>query len=135
MNPTITHSWLCDRIVEDAQVPGRDTTDEFFPDDSSGTLHKLAFWYEYVDDLSSNTGIGATLQNFTTTGGVKKTARYRWNWEKHLGGSAHDFTNVFNLVDAVTPTNFYQQRLEGLVDPEEWMRILAMEHIVGNWDS
>ena len=38
---------------------------------------------------------------YTTTGGVKKMARYRYNFEiRRTPDSDNDFTNVFSLVDA-----------------------------------
>ena len=108
-------------IIEDAQVPGGDIVNEFFPDDPDGELYKVSFWYEYVDDLSSNTGIGATLGNFLTTGNAKKTARYRWNWDKRaVEGSSHDFTNIFRLVDTVNATANYEAQVETAIDIEDF---------------
>ncbi|HWI59400.1 MAG TPA: lamin tail domain-containing protein, partial [Bacillota bacterium] len=51
--------------------------------------------------------------------------------------SANDFTNLFNLVDALhttTPEPFTRQ-VQALVDVDEWMRTFALERFVGNWDS
>ena len=79
----------------------------------------------------------ARMAVFNTTGGVKKTARYRWNFQPHaVRGSANNFTNWFQLVDALnSPASNYTARVESLVDVEEWMRVFAFEHLVGNWDT
>jgi hypothetical protein len=126
-------------VYEDTQQPSRELVRQFFPDDDGGPLHKIEDWFEF-NDLGDNMlgNVDATLQNFTTTDGAKKTARYRWNWRpRGVQGSANDFSRLFALVDAgnaAQPEPFRSQVL-GLVDVEEWMRVLAMERIVGNWDS
>lgn len=126
-------------LMEDTQVPAGDVLKEHFPDDPDGDLYKLYGWYEFGDNGSSFTFINwATLQEFRTTGGAKKVARYRWNWRpRAVKGSANDFTNLFALVDAVnTPTGgAYLQNIQAHLDPEEWMRTFAINHATGNWDS
>src|SRR5207249_2879928 len=79
--------------------------------------------------------VDATLEDFTTTGGAKKLARYRWNWRKRaVNDSANDYANLFSLVDAVNSPqpDPYFSRTDALVDVEEWARVFAVEHIVGN---
>ncbi|MBU6401031.1 MAG: lamin tail domain-containing protein, partial [Verrucomicrobia bacterium] len=132
-------------LMEDTQVPDGDGIKENFPDDPDGDLHKLYGWFEFPDLPNSQgqlqpfaNNAWATLQNFTTTGGAKKLARYRWNWRpRAVHGSANDFTNLFALVDAAnTPaTGPYVQNLEAVADTDEWMRTFAVNHSVGNWDS
>ena len=75
---------------------------------------------------------------YTTTGGVKKTARYRYNFEiRRTPDSASDFTNVFSLVDAANNSGSpsYVANLENIADMENWMRVFAANHAAGNWDS
>ena len=126
-------------IFEDSQQPGSEIVKEWFPDNSNGDLHKIEDWFEFSDSGDSALfNVDATLQNFTTTGGAKKLARYRWNWRKRaVSDSANNYTNLFALVDAMNVSNFdaYTAQVEALVDVDEWVRIFAMEHIVGNWDS
>ena len=127
-------------IYEDTQQPGSDMIEQFFPDDTDGTLHKIEDWFEFNDVGDTHLGnVDATLGDFTTSGGVKKTARYRWNWRpRAIQESANNFTNLFALVDAVnTPTGYepFNTRVGNLVDMEKWMRALAYERISGNWDS
>ena len=126
-------------LYEDAQQPNRAVVSQFYPNDDAGNLHKIEDWFEF--DASGDNKLGnvdATLQDFTTAGGVKKTARYRWIWRpRAVRESANDFTNLFALVDAVNANQPepYRSRVAAIMDVEEWMRILAMERIVGNWDS
>ena len=126
-------------VYEDAQQPNRDVVDEFFHSDNNGDLHKIEDWFEFDDTGDNKLGnVDATLQNFTTTGGVKKTARYRWNWRpRGYGESGSAFTNLFALADAANagqPEPFRTHVL-ALMNVEEFMRVFALNRIVGNWDS
>ncbi|HXJ59613.1 MAG TPA: lamin tail domain-containing protein [Verrucomicrobiae bacterium] len=128
-------------LMEDTQVPNGDVIDGLFADDPEGDLYKLSIWYEFGPParvLSANGLAGCTLNNYTTTGGVKKRARYRWNWQgRAVHGTANDYTSVYALIDAAnTPaTGPFAQNFDGLVDTEQWMQTFALEHAVGNWDS
>ena len=127
-------------ILEDTQVPNRDVIQERFPGDAEGELFKTAIWYD-VDDVRTDnfsaSRVDAQMANFTTTGGVKKTARYRWNFQPHaVRGSANDFTNWFRLVDALNgPGAGYTEAVESVADTEQWMRTFAFVHLAGLWDS
>lgn len=65
-------------IMQDTQKPDRDSVRQWFPDDDDGELFKIQIWREYDAAASDTSSTGATLGNYTTVGGVKKTARYRW---------------------------------------------------------
>jgi hypothetical protein len=124
-------------IYDDVQQPGADTLAEWFPDDAEGTLWKTDCWNEFdnagnrVDPCILN-----TLENFTTTGGAKKAARYRWNWRpRAVRGSANDFGDLFALVDAVNAPADYLARVEALVDVDHWMRTFAMNDLASFWDA
>ncbi len=124
---------------EDVQQPNGDMVDASFPEGRNGDLHKVQLWFEFDDAASAFTANGASLDRVTTTGGVKKLARYRWTWAKRaLNGSANNYTNLFALVDAVNNSlsgTSYSQRVESAVDVDNWLRTYAVEHIVGNNDS
>ena len=125
-------------IYEDSQRPNSDLVEEFFPEDPGGDLFKMEAWVEFTPAIALEFYEHLFLRNYATTGGAKKLARYRWLFLKRsLQGSANDYTNVFNLVDTANVQNLdaYTAQLGALVDIEEWMRIFALEHIVGNWDS
>jgi len=125
-------------IFEDSQQPNSDVVAEWSRLTTMVTCTKLRTGRvrQFRDGKLYN--INATLENFTTTGGVKKMARYRWNWRKRaVSSSANDFTNLFRLVDAVNnpDTAAYTSQTEAEMDVEEWMRVFCVEHIAGNWDS
>ncbi|MFO1499332.1 MAG: lamin tail domain-containing protein [Verrucomicrobiota bacterium] len=126
-------------VYEDSQQPNSDMVAQYFPDDSDGDLYKIDDWFEF-DNAAANFGnqnVDASLDDFTTTGGEKKTARYRWNFRKRaVKQSASDYRSLFALVDA---TRFNSadaaQRVEAVMDLDKYLGIVAMEHVVGNWDS
>ncbi|PYJ97404.1 MAG: hypothetical protein DME23_15695, partial [Verrucomicrobia bacterium] len=126
-------------MFEDVQQPNGDLTDEFYPDGANGDLHKVQLWIEFDDAASTFSPNGATLQKFTTTGGQKKLARYRWTFAKRaVQGSASNYTNLFVLVDAANFTGLganYRRQLESVVDVDNWLKTYAVEHVVGNNDS
>jgi len=130
-------------LMEDAQCPDGDLVKEHFPNDSDGWLYKMQPWFEFGPAPSGKSIIFAndawcTLSNYTTTGGVKKMTRYRYNFEiRRTPYSANDFTNVFSLIDAANSYNSpnYVANMENLADLENWMRVFAANHAAGNWDS
>ena len=125
-------------IYEDVQQPGSEIVKEWVPDDSDGQLFKLERWFEFSDAGALTADPEPRLQLYTTTGGAKKLARYRWNWlPRAVKDSANDYTNLFALVDAVNAPapEPYTSQTEGLADIEEMMGIFAVEHIVNNFDS
>ena len=126
-------------LMEDAQTPDGDVVKEYFPNDADGFLYKLQPWFEFdAAGRNFNNNSWCTLNDFTTVDGSKMLARYRWNYlMRRTPGSSNNYTNVFALIDAAnTPDpNTYVANMEALVDMEEWMRIFAVEHAVGNWDA
>lgn len=126
-------------MFEDVQQPNADMVSEWFPDGKNGDLHKAAIWFEFDDAATGFSGVGANLGIYTTTGGGKKLARYRWNWPKRaIKGSANNYTNLFALADAVNTTatgDAYTRQLRSVMDVDNWLRTYLVEHIVGNNDS
>jgi hypothetical protein len=130
-------------LMEDAQVPGSDIVKEHWPNDADGFLYKMQPWFEFGpapsgDSIPFNNNSWCNLQPYTTTGGVKKPARYRYNFEiRRTPDSATDFTNVFSLVDAAANASSpsYVANLENIADMENWLRVFAANHAAGNWDS
>src|ERR1019366_1213466 len=92
--------------MEDAQVPGSDDVKEHWPNDADGFLYKMQPWFEMAPSplgasMSFNNNAWCYLLRYTTTGGVKKVPRYRYNFEiRRTPDSASDFTSVFSLIDA-----------------------------------
>lgn len=136
-------------LMEDAQVPDAAMIDEYWPNDNNGWLFKNHIWFEGDVAQQSNgymnfTGMsGCLMDKFTTTiNGVPnqyKLARYRWMWWiRQYPSSASDYSQVFALIDAAnTPTTSpnYYANVEAQIDTEEWLRLSAIEHATGDWDS
>ena len=130
-------------LMEDTQCPDADVVKEHFPNDTGGYLYKMQPWFEFAAAPSGGT-IGfvsaswCDLMPFTTTGGLKKTARYRYNFEnRRTPDSASNFTNVFSIVDAAGSygtSSSYVASLQNLADMENWMRVFAANHAAGNVD-
>ena len=130
-------------LMEDAQEPDSDVVKEHYPNDPDGFLFKMQPWFEMAPFLSGYT-IGAdnlswcTLNDYTTTGGPKKAARYRFQYEiRRTPDTYSDFTNVFSLIDAANSygTPGYVANMENMANMENWMRVFAANHAGGNWDS
>jgi len=130
-------------LMEDTQVPAGDMVKEYFPNDTGGFLYKMQPWFEFApfptgSTIAYNNNAFVNLMPYTTTGGVKKTARYRYNFEiRRTPDSDSDFADVFSLVNAASSygTPNYVANMENLADMENWMRVFAANHAAGNWDS
>jgi regulation of enolase protein 1 (concanavalin A-like superfamily) len=125
-------------VYTDSQHIDSDYVRTWWPDDDRGQLFKIDDWFEFNDSVLREFNRDATLQNFTTTGGIKKQARYRWNWNKRSNrGLDDDYSDLFDLVDALnTPgTDAYTAAVEAVVDVEQWMRVFAARRIVADWDG
>jgi hypothetical protein len=131
------------QVMEDALRPTGSVPDSYFPEDSGGSLYKIQPWFEgtALPDASGyiawqNKG-WAIVAPFRTTGGGYKTARYRWHYQpRDIPVSANDYTNVFTLLDAFNAYNDsnYPQIINGVVDVDQWLRVVAANHAAGNWD-
>ena len=130
-------------VMEDAQTPSSDVVKEHFPNDDDGFLYKMQPWFEFAPQLSGDymnfdNQSWCTLNNYTTTGGAKKAAAYRYNFEiRRTPDSDNDFTNVFSLIDAANSygTPNYVANMENIANMENWMRVFAANHAAGNWDA
>ncbi len=111
---------------------------EWYPQGDPGDLYKVGYWYEFDDDATQHGSTAASLLPFTTTGGVKKLARYRPSFSKRaVQTSANDYTNLFNLVDALNTTatgDAYLAQVAPVIDFTEWARTWAVERIINNTD-
>jgi hypothetical protein len=127
-------------IYNDTQRPNGDSVEEWYSDDSEGELFKLNPWFEANAAgaiVSTGTWIPPRLQNFTTTGGVTKTAYYRFAWlPRAIHGTANDYSSLFALISAANaPANGYESAVESLVDIPNWMRTFAMNDLASYWDA
>jgi regulation of enolase protein 1 (concanavalin A-like superfamily) len=129
-------------LMEDAQTPDSDVVKEHFPNDQDGWLYKMQPWFEFGpapsgNYISFNNNGWCDLNSYTTTGGAKKMARYRYNYlVRRTPVSANDYTNVFSLIDAANSGSspHFVANMENMADMENWMRVFAANHAAGNWD-
>lgn len=125
-------------VLETCQQPGADFVSQYFPGDDDGPLHKSGNWVEYRTTGWATSGTSGRPWEIFTTGGVKKTARYRSLWApRAVDTTANAFSDFFALVDAHNQSSaaLYQSQMSALVDVPSWMRAQAVQRIAGNWDT
>ncbi|MGK0187831.1 MAG: hypothetical protein ACI9R3_003622 [Verrucomicrobiales bacterium] len=125
-------------IYTDIQQPNSDMVKEWFPDAADGHLVKGAFWFEFDDKGARQGGVTSpTLEIFNGADGEKKLTRYRWNWRlRGVRGSANDYSEIFNRVDALnTRGDDFMPAAEATVDVDQWMRTFVVNDLAANWDS
>jgi hypothetical protein len=127
-------------LVEDSQRPNGDYVEEWFPQDSGGELYALHNQWE-TGDQGISTGVSDSsraLRQIKIPTNTPPERAYRWVWNKRGGAvSKNDLQSVYALLDAFNVTNSqgFTDGVDALVDVEQWMRTLAVERAVGNWDS
>lgn len=113
-------------VFTDTQHPNRDYMRCWFPYDDDGHSFEADSWFEYDNGFPSYKR-NATLERFTTTGGILKQARYRWNWEKKVAyATDDDYTPLFELIDVMNGSDNYYDRVDAMVDWDQWMRGFAI---------
>lgn len=125
------------QVFEAVVQPAGTFLKQWSPNASDGQFFKIDRAFDFDDSGNLIAAPPPLLQNFTTTGGAKKREAYRWNWNYRSTDRVNDYTNIFTLVDAVNASGPepYTSATLGLVDMEEWMGILATEHIIVNFDA
>lgn len=124
-------------LFEAVMQPAGAAVDEWSHNATTGDFFKVERAFEFNDggglvaDPEPRGGI------FTTTGGARKTEKYRWNFMFRSADRVNNYTNIFALTDALNAAGPepYTTTCEGLIDLEEWMGIFATEHIIANFDS
>lgn len=125
-------------IYSDSQQPNSSYISTWFPDNDDGEIFKIDDWFEFTDNpVRMQANKCASMQNFVTTGGVKKKARYRWGWEKKFNRSLNDdYSSLFAAADALNaPDSVYVQQVEDVFEVEQWLGAIAFRHVTGDWDG
>src|ERR1043166_4001402 len=135
-------------IFEDSQQPNGDRISEWFPDDTGGELFKIEDWFEFPDngfDFSNNNDADLTRRTIALNNQQTLVITpYRFMFRKRAvgpGDNTGDYSKFFSLVDAVSPasnpnsTTVDPAAMNSVADYDQWMRIMAVQHAVGNWDS
>ncbi len=128
-------------IYEDTQRQNAGFLEEWYPDADAdlSDLYRIGYWYEFGDDpLAQRSNNEPTLLPLLTTGGVKKLARYRQTFGKRaVKASAHDYTNLFALVDLLKTTSTgdtYAAEVFPHLDVTSFARAFAAERMLNNTD-
>ncbi len=133
-------------IFEDSQQPNGDVVRMWFPDDDSGDLYKIEdeFWFpDNGFDFSGNDDADLVRREIPGTTDLQISA-YRFAWRKRgldPGDSQMDYKTFEDLVNVVSPSGASSgaipnpAALDALVDMEQWMRIFAVRHAIGDWDG
>ena len=127
-------------VYEDTQRQNSSFNEQWFPDADAdlSDLYRIGYWYEYGDNLDQRSNNEPTLQDLTTTGGVKKLARYRQTFGKRaVKESIHNYTNLFQLVDTLKTTNTgdaYAAQVFPIVDVSSFATAFAAERMLNNTD-
>lgn len=102
----------------------------YWPEDTGGNLNKIDDYFEFDD----NGGFSNRDAHLTDYGSKKE--EYRWNFEKRDTDRNDDFSQVQNLAHLMNASGAaYESSVEQAIDPEEWCKVLAIQKIIGNWDS
>ena len=123
-------------VFADSQHPSSEYVATWFPQERDGDLYKIDDWFEFNDSVAREFNENAMLRRYVSEGELK-VARYRWSWEKKPNrGYVDDYSSLLELVDALNSGNAsYEKEVDAIVDVEQWMRIFAVRHIVGDWDG
>ncbi len=133
-------------IFEDVQQPNSDMTEEFFPG-QGGQLFKIDDWFEFESngfDIHANNDADLTRRTVMIDGvPTLYPGPYRFMFRKRAigAGSANDYSQIFALIDAASPPENPDAptvdplAFGAVADIEQWMRVLAIQRTVGNWDS
>jgi hypothetical protein len=129
-------------VFEAVIQPGSEFVETWVPDDTDGDFFKIDRAFEFNDGGGRSADPMPRLELYTTPdlangGTMKKTEKYRWTWLKRAFDTAHDFTSLFALVDALNAPSPepYTTHTEGILDVEQTMAMFAFEHIINNFDS
>lgn len=126
-------------VFTDSMQPDSEYIERWYPSETEGDLFKIDDWFEFSDgnDPRMSFNQNARLTSYTTTGGQLKPTAYRWMWEKRPnGGFENDYSKLMELVQALNSSaSAYTGAVDQIVDVDQWMRVFATRHIVGDWDG
>jgi len=128
------------QIMEDTQQPNGDFLDEHFTEDSGGALYKAQDWIEYNDDGAGFQQLSRAVLARARSGGQHKLSTYRYRWSARSVASGNDYAAFTGLVDAFNAganaaDPAFASALDPILDQDSWSRALAVQRIIGNWDT
>ncbi len=124
-------------VYLDTQQPNRDMLDEYYSNDSSDQLRKIEGWFEFDQNKVDFSAVSATLERFNASDGAIDAKRYRSNWRPRTTQNHDNWFDFTNLVAAVNDTTApdYESRVRTWMDVRNFLRPIALNRVVGNWDS
>jgi len=123
-------------IYEDVQKVDGDYIDMWFSGDNEGYIHKIDDYFEYTADGTGFSNLDEGLKYDSRHPLLKET--YRWGFEKRSHRENDNWDHLLDLAVALnTPSSSsrYEETIESVIHPEHFVRVLALRHAVGDWDS
>lgn len=137
-------------IMGDIMQPQDDFIETYFPDDAEGDTYEVKGWYETTKTLANNDngGDGPSqyyfIKSWKHDDGTLRDEMYRLLWDKKPNGKTDtDASTIVNVADVVdraidgsaASQKAYLQRVDKVVDWEQWARSIAFRHAIVDWDT
>jgi hypothetical protein len=122
-------------VYEDLEkVDGDFVANWFQPDDDKGRkLHKVDDYFE----LFSSGDQAYREADLLFKGSDPES--YRWSFPPRANGNGEDFKPLLELLQLLdarnTPDAVFDERIDELVDVDEWLKVLAARTLVDDWDT
>ncbi|MBI4584485.1 MAG: lamin tail domain-containing protein [Planctomycetes bacterium] len=98
-----------------------------------GLLHKIDDYFEFFPEGGQD--YVEAFMDFKSS----DPEDYRWNFPPASNGNDENFEpliKLIHLMDPVTtPDQVFLERVESMVDVDEWLKVLAARSIAHDWDS
>ena len=122
---------------EDVQKIDGDYIRVWFPDDTEGYIHKIDDYFEYTADGTGFANYDEGMKSDSSHPRLKET--YRWGFEKRSHRENDTWDHLLDFAAAFNTSSnsstLYEQNVESFIHPEQFARVLALRHMVGDWDS
>ncbi len=123
-------------VYEDVQKIDGDYIDKWFPGDNEGYIHKIDDYFEYSSDGEGFRNLDEGLKSDSSHPRLKET--YRWGFEKRSHREDDSWEHLLDFAAAFNTSSnsaLYEHNVESFIHPEQFTRVLALRHAVGDWDS
>lgn len=121
---------------EDVQKIDGDYVAQWYPADSNGMIHKIDDYFEYNVDGTRHRNRDEGLIHNSSHPLLAET--YRWGFEKRSHREHDDWDHLFHfavIMNRSSNRSDYEQSIESVIHPEHFARVLALRHVLGDWDS
>ena len=121
---------------EDVRKIDGDYIDKWFPFDNEGYIHKIDDYFEYSSNGTQHRNLDEGLKYDSRHPLLKET--YRWGFEKRSHRENDEWQHLFDLAVALNTRSSspaYESKIESVIHPEYFAKVLAIRHALGDWDS